>query len=125
MNKNTLKGFIAGIALTTVVAGSGFAFADANGFVDVPNGQWYTQAVQWAKDHGIMVGTSATTFDPNKPMTRAEFAEAIKNLADHGYINVPSQSTTTGNGTGSTVTSDTYTQPATTVTTDTYTTPNN
>ena len=34
------------------------------GIADVPDGQYYTEAVAWAKEAGITVGTSPTTFDP-------------------------------------------------------------
>ena len=50
---------------------SGMAFA-AGGFSDVPDGTWFTEAVQWAVDKKITTGTSETTFSPDATCTRAE-----------------------------------------------------
>ena len=33
---------------------------------------WYREAVAWAAENGITTGTSATTFDPNAPVTREQ-----------------------------------------------------
>ncbi len=44
-----------------------------NPFTDVPNvGAYYSGAVVWATERGITNGTSATTFSPNDPCTRAQ-----------------------------------------------------
>lgn len=45
-----------------------------NPFADVPAGTWYTDAVVWAASTGITLGKSATEFDPETDMTRAEMA---------------------------------------------------
>jgi len=45
-----------------------------NPFVDVPAGRYYTDPVRWAFETGITTGTSSTTFDPNKAVTRVQFA---------------------------------------------------
>lgn len=44
---------------------------------DVPRGQWYTNAIWWAKLTGIVNGTSATTFDPNGRITREQLATIL------------------------------------------------
>lgn len=43
-----------------------------NPFIDVPAGSYYEDAVIWAADKGITIGTSATTFNPNGICTRAQ-----------------------------------------------------
>ena len=43
-------------------------------FTDVPAGQFYTAPVAWIADIGITTGTSATTYSPNDPVTRAQMA---------------------------------------------------
>ena len=43
-----------------------------NPFLDVPNGAYYADAVLWAVKNGITSGTSATTFSPDTPCTRAQ-----------------------------------------------------
>ena len=49
-------------------------------FEDVPPGAWYEEAVRYAYTHGIMEGMSATTFVPNKSLTRAEAVQVLYNL---------------------------------------------
>lgn len=46
-------------------------------FDDVPRGQWYTNAIWWAKRTGIVNGTGATTFDPNGQITREQLAAIL------------------------------------------------
>lgn len=46
-------------------------------FTDVPQNIWYTEAVTWAVDNGIMSGTGDTTFSPDNPVTREQMATFI------------------------------------------------
>lgn len=48
-------------------------------FNDVPRGQWYTDAIWWAKLTGVVSGTSATTFDPEGEITREQLAVILYN----------------------------------------------
>ena len=41
-------------------------------FSDVKAGSWYETAVLWAVENGITSGTSASTFSPDAPCTRAQ-----------------------------------------------------
>ena len=41
-------------------------------FTDVPDGTWYAEAVKWAVEEGITMGTSDTTFSPDLACTRSE-----------------------------------------------------
>lgn len=43
-----------------------------NNFVDVPAGQFYTDAVLWANAAGITNGTDSTHFSPDANVTRAQ-----------------------------------------------------
>lgn len=45
--------------------------ANVAGFKDVSDDAWYANAVEYAVDHGLFTGTSATTFAPDAKMTRA------------------------------------------------------
>lgn len=49
-------------------------------FDDVPRGQWYTDAIWWAKLMGVVSGTSATTFEPTANVTRAQFVTMLAGL---------------------------------------------
>ncbi len=52
-----------------------------NKFSDVPDGQWYTQAVIWAQTNGIVMGTSETEFAPNEDVTREQMATVFYRYA--------------------------------------------
>ena len=52
-----------------------------NPFQDVADGQWYTKAVIWAADKGIVNGTSETTFDPDANITREQIAAILHRYA--------------------------------------------
>lgn len=43
-----------------------------NPFTDVHYGDYFYQAVLWAVENGITMGTSATTFSPDATVTRAQ-----------------------------------------------------
>lgn len=50
-------------------------------FDDVDITNWYFRAVTWAKAKNIASGTSATTFNPNAPVTREQVATFFANYA--------------------------------------------
>ena len=49
------------------------ATSEKNPFTDVASTAYYYDAVLWAVEKGITVGTSATTFSPDAPCTRGQF----------------------------------------------------
>ena len=53
-------------------AGSPAAKAASLPFADVKAGSYYDDAVRWAVENGVTVGTSATTFSPNATCSRAQ-----------------------------------------------------
>ena len=70
-----------------------------NPFTDVSASDWYYNAVMWAVSNNITGGTSATTFSPNAPCTRAavvtflyaaEGKPAVEN-ADNSFSDVTSK----------------------------------
>ena len=62
------------------------AVTGTNAFADVPAGQWYTDAVNWAAANQIVKGTSATTFAPNASITREQMAAILYRYAQYkGY----------------------------------------
>lgn len=62
------------------------AVTGTSAFVDVPAGQWYTDAVNWAAANQIVKGTSATTFAPNASITREQMAAILYRYAQYkGY----------------------------------------
>ena len=49
-------------------------------FSDVPGGAYYEEAVRWAVEKGVTTGTTATTFSPSAPCTRAQLAAFLWRL---------------------------------------------
>lgn len=48
-------------------------------FSDVPQNSYYYNAVNWAYSHSITTGTSASTFSPDQPCTRAQIVTFLYN----------------------------------------------
>lgn len=53
------------------------AVSGGTGFVDVADGQWYTNAVIWAQDNGIVEAAGDQRFHPGDPITREMLAEVL------------------------------------------------
>ncbi len=74
------------------------AAGGANPFADISSGAYYYNAVLWASQNGIVVGTSATTFSPNQTCTRAQIVTMIwrcrrqRPAAANGFSDVASNS---------------------------------
>lgn len=62
-------------------------------FTDTVKGAWYQGAVEYVYRNSIMTGTSATTFEPNAPLSRAMVAQILYNL--EGQPTVEGESTFT------------------------------
>ncbi len=61
--------------LTAFAAGEGTVFSD------VAADAWYTDAVAYVRDNGLMGGTSDTTFEPEGTMTRSMLSATLYRLA--------------------------------------------
>jgi len=56
------------------------AFRDE--FSDVADGQWYSTAIIWALDEGVMIGYGDGRFGPADNITREQFATTLRRYAD-------------------------------------------
>ena len=56
--------------------------ASGHPFTDVPAGQWYSTAIAWAAENGIVNGTSATEFSPEVPVTREQMVAILFRYAN-------------------------------------------
>lgn len=56
-------------------------------FDDVVSNKWYTGAVKWAADNGIVTGTGKKTFEPMKNITREQMCTMLVRFAN--YMNLP------------------------------------
>lgn len=50
---------------------------DTSVFTDVPRGQWYTQAIAWAYEQGIITGYGGGRFGPQDNVTRQQLAAML------------------------------------------------
>jgi hypothetical protein len=69
------------VSLLWRAMGSPTADNQNNPFEDVSADNYYYEAVRWAVAQGITSGTSATTFSPDAPVTRAQTATFLYNAA--------------------------------------------
>lgn len=88
MKKKYLKKLIAlALAICVMVAGlpimaNAISFWD---FKDVHYWSWYAIPAEYCISRGYMVGTSSTTFSPNKTVTRAQMVQVLYNIAEKPY----------------------------------------
>ena len=54
-----------------------------NGFADVEDNRWYTDAVAWANSVGIVEGHSDEIFDPHGEVTREQIAVILHRYAEY------------------------------------------
>lgn len=52
-----------------------------HGFTDIPAGQWFTAAVNWAARENVVAGYGDNSYKPNKLLSREEFAQILYNYA--------------------------------------------
>ena len=56
-------------------------------FSDVAAGKWYSDAVAWGNESGIVKGVSANLFAPEDPVSREQFITLLMRLAGHLGLN--------------------------------------
>ena len=79
---NTTRGMIATILHRLENTPS----AIANVFTDVPSGQWYTEAVDWASSNNIVKGYGDGRYGPSDPLTREQIVTILYRYAQFkGY----------------------------------------
>ena len=71
------------LLLTVILAISSILIVNAGGqnFSDVSEYSWYYKAVSYARDNGIMSGVGNNKFNPDDPVTRAQFVQILHNLS--------------------------------------------
>lgn len=60
--------------------------AEPSVFDDVADGMYYTEAVDWMVERGVTSGTTATTFSPDQPVTRGQFATFLWRLVGRPVV---------------------------------------
>lgn len=65
-------------------------------FQDVSSGMWYSDAVIWANEHGIVNGVSDGRFDPNANVTREQMASMLMRYAAYKKYDVAAAGSLSG-----------------------------
>ena len=60
-----------------------------SGFSDVPAGEWYADAVAWAKETGVVKGITEKTFEPDGLITREQLATMLFRFSSSAPVSVP------------------------------------
>ena len=73
-----------------------------NRFTDVADGKWYTNAIAWAAENGIVLGHGDDTFGPYDNITRGQMATILYRYAKYkGYdVTAKADITTFADGSG-------------------------
>ena len=77
------KAALGGLALAVAVPSVALA---ANPFTDVPSGEWFTDAVDWAYNNDITTGKTPETFNGNDNVTRYESVTFLKRYHDEMVV---------------------------------------
>lgn len=78
--KKVLSWFLT-VALLLSLSVTAFAATSDTGFSDVAADAWYTEAVEYVRDNGLMNGTGPATFSPEGTMTRGMLATILYRAA--------------------------------------------
>jgi hypothetical protein len=63
--------------------------ANTTDFTDVPQGEWYSDAVAWAAANGIVSGVGGGRFNPDGNVTREDLAVILYNYARFMDVDLP------------------------------------
>ena len=74
-----------------------------SGFADVAAGTWYTDAVAWAAENGIVNGVSDTEFAPGDDITREQLAAILYRYAAYQGYDVSQRADLSGFGDASSI----------------------
>ncbi len=95
MGNNTFapqKNVTRAMVVTILWRSSGSHQTGSCAFTDVPEGQWYTQAVAWAAEQGIVNGVGNNRFDPEGLITREQLVTMFYRFAMMNGINTEPRS---------------------------------
>lgn len=80
-NRKRVCSMFLALVLALGLCTTAFAAVEDTGFSDVDADAWYADAVVYCRDHGVMNGTSSTTFGPDTTMSRAMLAAVLYRAA--------------------------------------------
>lgn len=71
---------VGSVSVKAIFRCTGSELCPSRHLTDVLLKAWYHEAVDYVVEHGIMTGTSATSFEPNTTLSRAMVAQILYNL---------------------------------------------
>ena len=71
---------VGSVSVKAIFRCTGSELCPSRHLTDVLLKAWYHEAVDYVVEHGIMIGTSATSFEPNTTLSRAMVAQILYNL---------------------------------------------
>ncbi|MBQ1503392.1 MAG: S-layer homology domain-containing protein, partial [Clostridia bacterium] len=77
MLKRTFSLLIAAVFLIALIPAAVSSEPLTMDFKDVPKTEWYYEYVKFVYENGLMVGTSATKFEPESSLTRGMFVTIL------------------------------------------------
>lgn len=80
-NLKRMWSLLLALVLALGLCTTAFAAVEDTGFSDVSADAWYADAAVYCREHGVMNGTSATTFGPDTTMSRAMLATVLYRAA--------------------------------------------
>ena len=75
--------------VTVLARLSGDTLTEQTSFSDVPAGQWYSAAVSWAAENGIVLGYPDGTFAPDKAVSREDAMTLLVRFAGWKALTLP------------------------------------
>ena len=95
-NLKKLAALVTAAVLSLSISIPAFAAVEDTGFADVDASAWYAEEAVWCRDNGVMNGTGAATFSPDRTMTRGMLATVLYRAAgspevaaDQTFTDVP------------------------------------
>ena len=70
-----------GMLVTVLWRLAGEPETETNVFTDVPEGKYYTEAVNWAAENGIVTGSGDNKFNPEGAITREQLVTILYRMA--------------------------------------------
>lgn len=80
-NLKKLTSVFLAVIMLLAMSTTAFAAVGDTGFSDVAANAWYADAVTYVRDHGLMSGTSTTTFSPEATTSRGQIATILYRAA--------------------------------------------
>ena len=80
MKNRTISLILAVLTVVATLASATLTVSADTGYIDVPEGKWYTEAVVYCSENGFMSGVGDGKFNPDGDFTRAMFVTVLAKI---------------------------------------------